>query len=207
MLTKRMRNVNLKLAMLPAEAPGSSRAQTVDSGVNLLSRAITVLTVAALVLMAPGTHAEEATSPLAGSWDLAATAEEEQQRLRAIDEATQHLPRFQQGRARDMLAGRTSPPQSLTIALEGSMVTIGSGGRDLELELGGAPIEVSGDQGKAQLSATMEGDQLVVTADGGRGGRTSEYRTDGDRLSVEVTMTGAKLSKPLNYVSTYERAE
>jgi hypothetical protein len=161
----------------------------------------------ALVLVAPGTHAEEASSPLAGSWDLAATAEEEQQRLRAIDEATKHLPRFQQGRARDMLAGRTSPPQSLTISLEGSTVTIDSGRGGLELELGGPPIEASGDQGTAQVSAKMEGQQLIVVADGGKGGRTTTYRVDGDRLSVEATMTGARLEEPVNYVSTYERVE
>jgi hypothetical protein len=44
-------------------------------------------------------------------------------------------------------------------------------------------------------------------ADGGKGGRTTTYRVDGDRLSVEATMTGARLEEPLNYVSTYERVE
>jgi hypothetical protein len=144
---------------------------------------------------------------LAGRWELAGTSDEENQRLRAIDSATEHLPRFQRGRARDMLAGRTAPPQSLTISLEGSTVTIGSAGRELELELGGPPIEVSGEQGKAQLSAKMEGEQMIVSADGGKGGRTTTYRADGDRLSVEVTMKGAKLSQPLIYISTYERVE
>ena len=144
---------------------------------------------------------------LAGRWELAGTSDEEKQRLQAIDSATEHFPRFKRGRARDMLAGRTAPPQSLTISLEGSTVTIGSAGRELELELGGPPIEASGDQGKAQVSARMEGEQLIVEADGGKGVRTSEYRADGDRLSVEVTMTGARLAEPLNYVSTYERVE
>jgi hypothetical protein len=207
MRTKRIRNETLKLAVLTDDAPVSSRAQSVDSGVNLLNRAITVLALTALVLMAAGAHAEEASPGLAGRWDLAGDAAEEKQRLRAIDDATERLPRMQRGRARDMLAGRTSPPESLAISFEGSMVTIGSVGRELELELGGPPIEISGEQGKAQLSATMEGEQLIVTADGGKGGRTSTYSADGDRLLVEVTMTGARLAEPLNYVSTYERVE
>jgi hypothetical protein len=57
------------------------------------------------------------------------------------------------------------------------------------------------------MSATMEGDRLIVVADGGKGGRTTTYSADGDRLSVEVTMTGAMLAAPLTYVATYARAE
>jgi hypothetical protein len=114
---------------------------------------------------------------------------------------------MQRGRARGRLAERTTPPERLTIELDGSTVTLTSGGRELDLEIGGSPIEVSGDQGKALLSATMEGDELIVTADGGKGERTTRYRADGDRLSVEVTMTGAMLAAPLTYVAAYTRAE
>jgi hypothetical protein len=62
-----------------------------------------------------------------------------------------------------------------------------------------------GSDGKARVSATMEGEQLIVVADSGKGERTTAYRAEGDRLSVEVTITGAKLAGPLKYVSTYVR--
>jgi hypothetical protein len=86
-------------------------------------------------------------------------------------------------------------------------VTITSGDRRLELELGGSPIEVEGNQGKTQVSARIEGERLVVVARSGDGERTTTYRADGARLSVEVTMTGARLAGPLRYVSTYVRTK
>jgi hypothetical protein len=167
-----------------------------------------VVVVLALLMLAAGDAVAAETLPsVTGSWKLATSTDQESQRLEAIDNATKDLRRMQRGRARDLLEKRTSPPQSLEIEIEGSMVTIGSGEREIELELGGTPIEVAGDQGKAQMSATMEGDRLIVVADGGKGGRTTTYSADGDRLSVEVTMTGAMLAAPLTYVATYARAE
>ncbi len=198
---------NLQRASSDSEACESLRIRTCESHVDHLGRAATVLALIVLLSTAAGVASSETPSPLNGRWDLAATADEEKQRLQAIDDATEHLPRLQRGRARDMLAGRTSPPQSLTISLEGSTFTIDSGGGGLELVLGGPPIEASGDQGTAQVSARMEGQQLIVVADGGKGGRTTTYRVNGDRLSAEATMTGARLEEPLNYVSTYERVE
>ena len=50
------------------------------------------------------------------------------------------------------------------VEIEGARVAMGSGDRRLELELGGPPIEVSGNDGKAQLSARMEGERLIVEA-------------------------------------------
>jgi hypothetical protein len=204
---KRDRDESLKMALLNHEAVESDGTRTSQWRVLVLVQAAALLALIVLLTTAAGAASAETPSSLDGRWELAATADEEQQRLRVIDDATQHLPRFQRGRARDMLAGRTSPPESLTISLEDSTVTIGPGGRELELELGGPPIEASGDQGKAQVSARMEGEQLIIVADSGKGVRTSTYRADGDRLAVEVTMTGAKLSEPLNYVSTFERVK
>jgi hypothetical protein len=171
------------------------------------ARAATLVVVSVMALTAGGALAAEPASSLAGSWTLAASPDQERQRLAAIDGATGHLRSMQRGRARERLAERTSPPDQLTIGVEGSRVTVGSQGRELELELGGAPIEVSGDQGNARLGATMEGDALVVTADTGKAQRTTRYRADGDRLSMEVTMTGAMLDPPLTYVTIYTRAE
>jgi hypothetical protein len=141
-------------------------------------------------------HGAEASLSLAGRWRAAETADEKKQRLQAINEATRHLGVFRRGKARRRLAERTSPPQSLIIELEGSKVAIASGDRRLELELGRPPIEVSGKQGKAQVSAKMEGPRMIVKARSGDGERTTAYRAKGDRLSVEVTMTGANLAGP-----------
>ena len=154
-----------------------------------------------------GARAAEPSSPLAGSWRAAETADEKKARLQAIDGATGRMAGFRQSMARNRLSERTSPRPSLILEIEGSMVTVASGDRRLELELGGAPIEVSGRAGKARVSATMEGPRLIVVSRSGKGGRTTTYRADGDRLSVEVTMTGSQLAGSLQYVSTYARME
>ena len=149
----------------------------------------------------------EVSSPVAGHWRGAETEDQRKQRLQAIDDATEGMGRFRRGKARGLLAERTSPPPSLIIEIEGSRVAMGSGDRRLELELGGPPIEVSGNDGKAQLIARMEGERLIVEARGGNGGRATTYRVDGGRLAMEVTMMGDRLAGPLEYVATYVPAE
>jgi hypothetical protein len=127
--------------------------------------------------------------------------------LRCIDEATGHLGDFRKGMARSRLSERTSPPRSLIIEIEGVKVTVASENGRLELELGGPPIEVSGSEGKAQVSAKMQGALLIIMARSGKGERRTAYRTSGDRLTMEVTMTSPKLSESLKYVSTYVRTQ
>jgi hypothetical protein len=86
-------------------------------------------------------------------------------------------------------------------------VTIGPEDRRIELELGGSPIEVSENQGTARVSARTEGERLIVVARSDEGERTTAYTATGDRLSMEVTMTSTQLAGPLQYASTYVRAE
>jgi hypothetical protein len=181
--------------------------QTATNRANRGARTAVLAVLGVAWLLTGSASATESSDSVTGSWHLDTSGDHERQRLEAIDDATEHLRSMQRGRARGRLAERTTPPELLTIELEGSKVTIASGGRELDLELGGSPIEVSGDQGKARLSATMEDGELIVTADGGKGERTTRYRADGDRLSVEVTMTGAMLAAPLTYVAMYTQAE
>jgi hypothetical protein len=187
------------LTMSSGSSLCKSSALRLALGVVLASGALSSTTDAA--------HSAEASSPLAGHWRAAETEDEKAQRLQAIDEATESMGRFRRGRARGRLAERTSPPPSLTIELEGSKVTMGSRDRRLELELGAPPIEVSGEAGKAQLSARMEGARLVVEAQSDNGTRTTTYRADEGRLSMEVSMKGERLARPLDYATTYVRVE
>jgi hypothetical protein len=147
----------------------------------------------------------EESSPLAGQWRSQETNEEKERRLRAIDEATEHIGRLQRGMARARLAEHTSPPDSLTIEIGGSKVRISSGSPGVELQLGSAPIEVSGSQGKGRLNAMMEGARLIVVARSGDGERRATHFANGDHMTVEVAITGDKLPGSLQYVSTYVR--
>jgi hypothetical protein len=200
-----VRYANFPLVLNKCAAFKSRWARTVKTRFTLFGRAAVVLALGVLFSTTNGVCAAEASSPLSGQWQAAETANEKIDRLKAIDEATARLGGFQQGMARRHLSERTSPPRSLIIEIEGSKVTIGSGDRRLELELGGSPIEALGSQGKAQVSANMQGPMLIVMAQSDKGERTTAYRASGDRLTVEVTMTGDRLAGPLKYVSTYVR--
>jgi hypothetical protein len=149
----------------------------------------------------------DTSSPFVGRWRAAETADEKEQRLQAIDEATEGMRAFRRGRARSRLAERTSPQATLIMELEGSKLTIGPEDRRIELEVGGSPIEVSESEGTARVSARMEGQRLIVMARSDQGERTTTYEANGDRLAVEVTMTSTELAGPLHYVSTYARLE
>jgi hypothetical protein len=165
------------------------------------------LAVGAVFPTMGGARAAEPASPLAGHWRAAETPDERGQRLQAVDEATDHLGRFQRNRARSRLAERTSPPPRLTIAIEESTVTVTSGDRRLEVEPGGVPVEVDGNQGKARVSAQMEDKELTLLARADEGDRTTVYRASGDTLTVEVTMTAPNLAGALKYRSTYIRVK
>jgi hypothetical protein len=149
----------------------------------------------------------DVSSLLTGHWRAAETEDEKEQRLQAIDEVTEDMGRFKRGKARGRLKERTSPSPGLMIEIEDLNLTIGSGDHEFELELGGAPIEISGSDGKSQVSAYIEGGLLTVVARTDKGQRATTYRTSDAGLLLEVTMTGDKLDTPLKYVTTYTRVD
>lgn len=166
------------------------------------------LAVGAVLPTMGGARAAEPASPLAGHWRAAETADEREQRLRAIAEVTGRLGRFQRNRARSRLAERTSPPARLTIALEESTVAITSGDRRLEVKPGAAPVEIANNQGKARVSGQMTDDEgLILLARADEGDRTTVYRASGNTLTVEVTITAPNLTGALKYRSTYDRVK
>jgi hypothetical protein len=174
---------------------------------TFLGRTAVIIALGVLFTDTDGICAAEKPSPLAGHWHAAETEEERMARLKIIDEATGDLGAFWQGKARSRLSERTSPPRSLIIEIESAKVTVSSENGRLELELDASPIEVSGNEGKAQVSAKMNGPLLIIMAISGKGKRTTVYRSRGDRLTMEVTMTGARLTKSLKFLSTYVRIQ
>ena len=166
-----------------------------------------LVVLGALWLTTRFANASELAAPVAGSWTIAVTADEERQRRESINQATKKLRSMQRTMARQMLEKRTTPPEAIRIQVDAPIVIIGSGDRALELELGGAPITVSGDDGTAKVRAKIDGDVLIVAVDGTRGGRLTSYRADGDRLSVVVSMSGSRLDGVVRYATTYTRAE
>lgn len=166
-----------------------------------------IVTVGALLPATVGAGDTVPASLLAGSWIAAETVEEKEQRLRAIDAATNQLGRLQRGRARSRLQERTAPPPRLTIALTDSTVALTSGDLRLAVALGGAPAEVPTNQGKAWISAQVGDQRLTVVARGDDGDRTTIYHASHDDLTVEVTLMSPNLAGVLKYRSSYVRVK
>jgi hypothetical protein len=202
-----MRYTNLPLTLDYCAAIQLRWPRTVEPLSTLLGRTAAILALGVLFTTTDGVSAAEKPSPLAGHWHSAETADEKMERLKIIDEATGHLGAFLQSKARSRLSERTSPALSLIIEIEGVKVTVASEDGRLEFELGGSPVEVSGSEGKAQVSANMQGALLIISARSIKGERTTAYHASGDRLKMEVTMTGTRLAKSLKYFSTYIRRQ
>ena len=153
------------------------------------------------------TDAHPSGSALAGAWRLAETADEEQERHRAIDGAVRGMPSMVQSRARSRLAERTAPPSTLEIEIEGARLVLTGEKGQIELELDGESVRVSEGRETTQMRARMEQDSLRIEAQGSRGGRTTIYKADGARLTVRTTIRGNRLPEAVTYATTYARSE
>lgn len=170
--------------------------------------AIVPLFTAAFILS--GASAALAAAPataLSGSWRAAETAGEKSKRLVSIDKAIASMGAMRRSVARSRLTARTAPPKAIRIAVDGSQLSIWVGEKHLRLSLGAAPITLTTDDKKAQVTAKMQGKQLVVTVRDAAGGghRITRYALAGKQLLVKVTMKSPKLDKAVAYQSTYLR--
>lgn len=167
----------------------------------------TVCASALLVVAAGGVCASEARAQadLNGTWELATTSAETAQRRDAIEAAVQDAPSFVRSRAREKLTARTTPISQLQISVKGDRVELSGSGRTMALTVGGSAVAVEGERGRAQ--ATRQNGHLVITLTGDNGVRTTTYRLfdGGQRLVLDVQMTGSRRSMSLRYRVTYKR--
>lgn len=142
---------------------------------------------------------------LEGTWRLEQTEEQETQRRRTIDAATDSINPLLKNRARSRLQERTAPPPTLSIQLDGPRVALDFGERRLELELGSAPIEFADEDDIFLMSAQLQGKGLTVVAESENGTRRTTYRPDGTDLVMDVFLTTEQLTGAVEYSSTYTK--
>ena len=172
----------------------------------MMMRSLLVLT---LVPLAPTlAQAQPAPDP-SGDWDLAATAQEDARREAAVETALEDFPRLFRGRAREGLTRMTTPRAELHIQVRGERVELrGDGGPAVTLRIGGGEREVEHEGRVGHIRATEQDGKLVLRMRGENGTRTTTYLVseDGRRLVLQIVLTGERLSSPLRYRVTYERA-
>lgn len=142
-----------------------------------------------------------------GVWTYAGDDVEEQARKKSIEAATQGLPGFVRGRARDRLGDRTKPIPELELSVQGEQVDISRDGQKLSLKAGADPVRLEHNGQKGDLSLRFDGPYMVLVSAGEKGERVATYSLSeaGNELTVAVRMKGDKLSNPIVYRSTYRR--
>lgn len=131
-------------------------------------------------------------------------AEESDDIDQAIREATEEAGFFVRTFGRGMLADKLAPPASVRIALTDTTVIVtenGSEPRTVRLVGTGN----NGNRVTGGPEARWVGESLVLTYTEEDGVRRYEYSVgpDGDTLTVDVTVEGSRLPRPIRYKLTY----
>jgi len=99
-------------------------------------------------------------------------------------------------------------PKQLSIRVNGDDVVILFDGQGHGASLDGKPIRVENAHGeKIKVSHRMRGDKLHELCDGGKGNRTNDFKlsSDGNRLTLAVSITSSHLPVPVDYRLTFKR--
>ena len=141
------------------------------------------------------------------TWRLSLSAEQQQQRQAAIENAVSRLGRFQQGKARQIMDRMTSPENQLQIVDSGDQIKITRMGRAVTIALNGQPVAVNLGQRSASMQATKRDGKLIVVSSMANATKTTTYElsADGRQLQQTVDMSGGRLPTPIQYTSTYIR--
>jgi len=142
-----------------------------------------------------------------GVWLHTADGQEQQQRRKAIEVATQDMSTLFRGTARKRLDERTAPPRELTLAVEGDRLELSRDGNTIALRLGAKPVTVESNGQRGALSARCDGDRIIVKAKGDGGGRLTTYTLspDGRQLMLSVRVINERLAGPLSFHSSFRR--
>ncbi len=155
----------------------------------------------------PGTAAAE-ESPLTGTWSYSGGEEQKQQRLDAIDEAIQHLPRLFRGIARKRLRRSALEPIRYTVRDHGETLTISlDDGPSRTTPVDGTPVTFEdAERGEPLvLTRTRQGNTVHSVGRVGEGTASSSFHFEGDRLDVEIALAAKQLPEPVRYTLSFRR--
>ena len=151
--------------------------------------------------------ANSAPKNFSGTWRLSLSAEQQQQRQAAIENAVSRFGRFQQGKARQVMDRMTSPENQMQIVDSGNQIKIARMGREVTIALNGQPVAVNLGQRSASMQATKRDGKLIVVSSMANATKTTTYElsADGKQLKQTVDMSGGRLPTPIHYTNTYIR--
>ena len=124
--------------------------------------------------------ASSAPKNYSGTWRLSLSAEQQQQRQAAIENAVSSLGRFQQGKARQIMDRMTSPENQMQIVDSGNQIKIARMGREVTIALNGQPVAVNLGQRSASMHATKRDGKLIVVSSMANATKTTTYELSAD---------------------------
>jgi hypothetical protein len=133
--------------------------------------------------------------------------QEAELRRNEIESVTKDLPSFIRAKARKSLDERTTPPREFKIEVEGDRIKLFQDENTVSLRLDSGPVMVERNGKRGELSVHFDDERIVMKSEGEKGMSVTIYELSPDRkrLTMSVNMTGARLSEPLNFKTTYMR--
>jgi hypothetical protein len=128
----------------------------------------------------------------------------------AASAATRGMTPAQQARLREVITRRMQSPEAMGIERNGQTITIASSGaRPVTFQADGQTRVEQNNRGRSvRVTASLAGDQLVVSSTGDRGNDfrvTFDPVDNGQRLRVARRLDIPGLSQPVTVSSTYEK--
>ena len=161
----------------------------------------------ALLATAGVAHAQDGSPSIQGTFTLDPSASEDVNQ--AIDRAVGRMNMVKKPIARSRLKKTNEPYQQLTLAQTGSEVTITADDRKpVVTPLSGTSIKWTREDGEIfDVSTQWKGDKLEQTfkAEDGQRVNTFTLSPDGNVLTMDVTVSSPRLSRPLFYELVFRK--
>ncbi len=163
-----------------------------------------------LALVSPrSAHADDDRARFSGaSFRYAGTSEERAARRAAIDRGIDSLFFAIRGIARSRLSEGTKIDPWVAFSIDAQTIRVQAPSADAMSPSSGALVPWGSASDGTKLSQRLEGGKITQMFIAGEGRRVNEWTLspDASTLSLKVTVSSSKLSHPVVYTLTYERA-
>ena len=167
---------------------------------------IAVGEVASLEASVAAAGTPQALQAFPGEYKFTGGASERQALEAAVDDVVAEMNALARPIARSRLLDANPIASVLSIAADGSTVTVGFDDRRYTAVVGGPAVNVTGVTGdKVALTYRVAGERLVQRFKGPKGARKNAMSVNAKRLRLNVKVTSESLPKDLVYKLTYTR--
>jgi hypothetical protein len=142
-----------------------------------------------------------------GAFKFAGGKDEEQARLRAIDEIVGRMTPIARGIARSKLGEATAIAQRVSLAVDGRLLTVANETRSDTAPTDGSTVKVTAFNGdEMDLSYKLKGTEILQSFTDGSKGSVHSFALADEKLVVRHAIYASQLPGPVLYRTTYARA-